>query len=70
MLFDDAAPGDPSGDLLVGEVACLDQEVAHYEVVQRGRQCGSHDGVGGKMSGNLRLGGLSREFHVCKKQLT
>lgn len=36
MLFDDPAPGDPSGDLLVGEVAYLDQEVAHYQVVQEG----------------------------------
>ena len=36
MLFDDPAPGDSSGYLLVGEVTHLNEEVAHYEVVQGG----------------------------------
>ena len=36
MLFDDPATGNPSDNLLVGEVAYLDQEVAHYHVIHGG----------------------------------
>lgn len=45
MLLDDPTAGDPSGDLFVGEVACLDQKVEHNEDVQRGSYEGCHDGI-------------------------
>ena len=35
MLPDHPTAGDSSGDLSVGEVACLNQKVAYYEDIQR-----------------------------------
>ena len=48
MLVDHSTTDDPDGDLIVGEVAYLNQKVAHDEEVQRSRQKGSHGGAGGK----------------------
>ena len=45
MRLDDATAGDISDDLVVGEVTCLDQQVAHYERVQRSCYEGSHGGA-------------------------
>ena len=57
MLPDDPTAGHSSGDVSVGEIACLDQNVAYYEEVQGGFQEGIHDGVGERTSGKLQTKG-------------
>ena len=47
MGLDHSTAGDPDGDLVVGEVAYLNQKVAYDEEVQRSRHKWSH-GAGAK----------------------
>lgn len=70
MLLDDPTAGNPSGDLLVGEVACLYQSIACYEEEQRDSQEGSHDGARERLSGKVELEEPSQEVEVHRNQLT
>lgn len=54
MLLDDPTAGDLSGDLLVGEVACLNQSIACYEEEQRDIQEGIHDGARERLRGKVK----------------
>ena len=46
MRIDHSTAGDPDGDLMVGEIAYLNQKVAYDERVQRSRHKWSHGGAG------------------------
>ena len=48
MRLDHSTAGDPDGDLIVGEVAHLNQKVTYDEQVQGSRQKRSHDGTEAK----------------------
>ena len=53
MLLGQSTAADPRGDLFVDEVACLDQNIADYEEVQRGGNDECHDDAEGGMRGQL-----------------
>ena len=50
MRIDHSTAGDPDGDLIVGEVAYLNQKVAYYERVQRSRHEWSHGAASDRLT--------------------